>query len=99
MTRLLDAADPVMEAHRRAGQVLADSAFREFGTAAEERHLFGIESLMHARSDQFMTDLGATDLQKLHAKIIIGHALRARYGEICRSAPAVAALKESANGR
>jgi hypothetical protein len=86
--------DPLLEVHRLVGQNLAESAFLQFGPNAEERQLFGIEVLMHPTVDSFMSRFDATDDQKMHAKLIVGHALRARYCELARSAPAARALME-----
>ncbi len=92
MTDVLDAPDPVIECHRRVGRALAESAFKEFGSSATEAQLFGLERLVHQQSDDFMATFGATDDQRLLAKIIIGHCLRARYADLLRGAPGMAQL-------
>lgn len=87
-------SDPILDACRRAGERFGEVAFRDFGAEATEENLFALERIfIHGPSDFFMDSLGASDDQRLLAKIISGHALRSRYENLVRSAAAARTIK------
>jgi hypothetical protein len=96
MAEAVTVTDPVRDACRRVGERLGDTAFREFGADAGEAQFFGLEWLAHGPSDAVLDALGASDQQRLLAKILIGHSLRKRYEELVRAGPAVQEMKAGA---
>lgn len=87
-------SDPILDACRRAGERIGDIAFRDFGPDATEANLFDLERIfIHGPSDLFLDSLGASEDQRLLAKIVSGHALRTRYENLVRSAAVVRTFK------
>ncbi len=89
--------DPISEVCRRTGERLGDAVFRDFGTSASEAQIFAVERLTHGPSDAALDMLGATDDQRLLAKIMIGHCLRRRYEALVCTRPIVGKMNASAD--